>query len=53
MADDLVDVFVSRDLDSFVSDREKAAVDDWLSNSDAVLHVMRDHPYHQAKILGK
>jgi hypothetical protein len=53
MADQLVDVFVSRDLDSIVTDRETAAVQQWLDNSTAVLHVMRDHPLHNVKILGK
>jgi hypothetical protein len=30
--DPLVDVWISRDLDSVVTYREKAAVDDWLEN---------------------
>jgi hypothetical protein len=45
------DVMISRDTDSRLSLREKLAVDDWLmSNKD--FHIMRDHPYHTAVILG-
>lgn len=46
-----VDVFISRDTDSRLSYREKAAVEQWL-NSDKILHIMRDHPYHGYPILG-
>jgi hypothetical protein len=49
-ADADVDVVIFRDTDSRVSIREKLAVDDWLS-SDKSFHIMRDHPYHSAKIL--
>jgi hypothetical protein len=42
---------VSRDTDSRLSEREKAAVDEWL-NSDKDFHIMRDHPYHATAILG-
>jgi hypothetical protein len=42
---------ISRDVDSRLSYREKAAVDEWLdSNKD--FHIMRDHPYHNIPILG-
>lgn len=44
------DVFISRDTDSRLSYREKAAVDDWLA-SDKDFHIMRDHPYHAVPIL--
>jgi len=45
------DVMISRDTDSRLSLREKMAVDEWLkSNKD--FHIMRDHPYHTALILG-
>jgi hypothetical protein len=38
-------------LDSRFSDREQAAVQEWLeSNKD--FHFMRDHPNHGTKILG-
>lgn len=40
-----VDVFVSRDCDSRLSERDAAAVSAWL-DSDAMLHCMRDHPSH-------
>ena len=46
-----VDVMISRDVDSRLTVREKAAVDDWLA-SDKDFHIMRDHPYHNAPILG-
>ena len=38
-----VEVMLSRDTDSRLTLREKAAVDDWLS-SGKLFHVMRDHP---------
>jgi hypothetical protein len=45
------DIMISRDTDSRLSAREKAAVDEWLaSNKD--FHIMRDHPYHRTEILG-
>ena len=46
-----VDVMISRDTDSRLSEREKAAVDDWM-NSGKGFHIMRDHPYHRTEILG-
>jgi len=49
--DDDVDVVLSRDTDSRLGVREKAAVDDWL-RSDKDFHIMRDHPQHTAIILG-
>ncbi len=48
---------IFRDADSRLSTREKLAVDEWINNDDAI-HIMRDHPHHQAndenhfKILG-
>jgi hypothetical protein len=45
------DVMISRDTDSRLSVREKSAVDEWM-NSDKDFHIMRDHPYHNALILG-
>ena len=41
----------SRDLDSRISSREVAAVNEWL-RTDEPLHVMRDHPGHKASIYG-
>jgi hypothetical protein len=46
-----VEVMISRDTDSRLSAREKAAVDEWLE-SDKGFHIMRDHPAHQTEILG-
>jgi hypothetical protein len=46
-----VDVFISRDCDSRISEREISAVNEWLS-SDKLFHIMRDHPYHTSRILG-
>ncbi|XP_071535845.1 uncharacterized protein [Panulirus ornatus] len=51
MADPLVVEFLVRDTDSVVLPREVSAVDQWLTNSTAVLHVMRDHPSHNGLIL--
>jgi len=45
------DIMISRDTDSRLSLREKLAVDEWLM-SDKDFHIMRDHPYHNAVILG-
>jgi hypothetical protein len=51
--DPLVDVWISRDLDSIVTYREKAAVDDWLTNfSDKELHIMTDNSQHYWTIAG-
>lgn len=49
--DPSVDIMISRDTDSRLSIREKLAVDEWLS-SNKDFHIMRDHPYHAAPILG-
>lgn len=46
-----VDVFLSRDCDSRFTDREVAAINEWLQ-SDKDFHIMRDHPYHTVPILG-
>lgn len=43
--DGTVDAFISRDSDSRLSDRDAAAVTDWL-RSDATFHCIRDHPSH-------
>ena len=44
-SDDDVDVFISRDCDSRLSEREVAAVQEWLDGPKLV-HSMGDHPYH-------
>lgn len=46
-----VEIMLSRDTDSRLSQREKLAVDEWVS-SDKGFHIMRDHPYHQIEICG-
>ena len=43
--DEDVEVFFSRDVDSRISRREKAAVDEFI-NSDKEFHIIRDHPGH-------
>ncbi len=50
-SEDDVDVFISRDCDSRISEREAAAVLQWL-DSPKLIHVMRDHPHHSTPILG-
>ncbi|XP_040581410.1 uncharacterized protein [Lepeophtheirus salmonis] len=49
--DPQVDIIGSRDLDSVFTEREVAAVQEWM-NSDKILHAMRDHPQHKTEILG-
>jgi FkbM family methyltransferase len=44
-SDSEVDRFCARDIDSRLSNREKAAVDAWIE-SGKKFHVMRDHPSH-------
>ena len=45
--DPFVSVWISRDLDSIVTFREKAAVDDWIMNyPNKELHIMNDHICH-------
>lgn len=48
--DKTYDVVLSRDLDSRLSTREKAAVEQWIE-SDKTLHIMRDHPAHDYPIM--
>lgn len=50
-AADSNDIMISRDTDSRLGLREKAAVEEWLK-SDKDFHIMRDHPYHAIEILG-
>jgi hypothetical protein len=49
--DEDVNIFLSRDCDSRISNREFMAVKEWLL-SDKDFHIMRDHPYHTVPILG-
>lgn len=46
-----VDIFLCRDCDSRISQREVDAVNEWLL-SDKDFHIMRDHPCHAVPILG-
>jgi hypothetical protein len=50
-SEDDVDVMISRDCDSRLNNRERDAVNEWLS-SDKGFHIMRDHPWHNTSILG-
>lgn len=42
---------MSRDLDSALTQRERAAVDEWLASNKS-FHSMRDHPLHAVPMLG-
>ena len=44
--DPSVSVMVSRDLDSRISSREQAVVEEWLDQSNLPFHIIRDHPGH-------
>lgn len=46
-----IDIMISRDCDSRLSLRERAAVYEW-EKSDKGFHTMHDHPYHTVPILG-
>ena len=46
-----LEALISRDTDSRLNLREKAAVDAWLA-SDKGFHIMRDHPHHGYPVLG-
>ncbi|XP_027230193.2 uncharacterized protein [Penaeus vannamei] len=50
MGDPTVDVFLSRDTDSWVLEREAKAVKEWL-RSGLTYHVMHDHPKHKPIIM--
>jgi len=50
-SEDDVDIFISRDIDSRLNEREQAAVFEWLE-SDKDIHCMRDHIEHNVPILG-
>lgn len=45
MSENGIKVMVSRDTDSRLCSREKAAVDQWL-DSEKGFHIMKDHPWH-------
>lgn len=51
--DENVDIWLSRDLDSILNEREKVAVDDWLMTyPDKELHIMTDNLNHYWTIAG-
>lgn len=45
-----VEIMISRDTDSLIGPREIAAVNEWL-DSGKKFHIMRDHTYHDVKIM--
>jgi len=44
------DIFISRDADSRITDREMKFVNEWV-NSDKVFHIIRDHYKHKWEIM--
>ena len=50
LLDPTVDLFMARDTDAEIIEREASAVDEWL-RSNFTFHVMRDHQLHDAPIL--
>jgi len=46
-----VDIFLSRDADSRITDREIKLVNEFI-NSNKIFHIIRDHPGHGTEILG-
>jgi hypothetical protein len=51
LADSLVDIYMSRDIDSPILERETTIVYAWL-DSKQTMHIIRDHPEHNVPILG-
>ncbi|RNA36727.1 hypothetical protein BpHYR1_050669 [Brachionus plicatilis] len=51
IGDTFVDLFMSRDLDSDLLQREIDSVQEWLSSNN-IGHIMRDNPAHGTYILG-
>lgn len=53
LMDPTVDRLLPRDSDSLITAREVDAVHDWITNSNATFHIMRDHWFHcDTQILG-
>ncbi|CAF4039394.1 unnamed protein product [Rotaria sordida] len=50
LGDPYVDIYMSRDIDSPIYQRELLSVNQWLL-SDKLYHIMRDHPHHNDVIL--
>ncbi|KAL7636903.1 UNVERIFIED_CONTAM: hypothetical protein RMT77_012661 [Armadillidium vulgare] len=51
LGDSFVSKFLVRDVDSFILEREVAAVNEWLKDYGTLIHAMRDHPSHNGLIL--
>lgn len=51
ISDPDVNIMICRDTDSRLSNREAEAVKEF-ENSHMMFHIMRDHPYHNAFVLG-
>ena len=49
-SEDDVEIMISRDTDSRLTNREVEAVNAWIA-SDKSFHIMRDHPYHRYQIM--
>lgn len=49
-SDPSVEIFISRDCDSRLNEREAAAVNEWL-NSSYFISCIQDHPYHLSRIM--
>jgi hypothetical protein len=47
-----VEVMISRDCDSRLSQREKACVDKWLNTEGRYVHTIRDTCVHQSQMMG-
>ncbi|CAL8135289.1 unnamed protein product [Orchesella dallaii] len=52
LGDPTVDIFLVRDMDSFLQARDAAAVQDWIENTTAAFHSFHDHPLHPDRVLG-
>jgi hypothetical protein len=46
-----IDIFISRDADSRITDREMDLVNKWIESNKS-FHIIRDHEYHRTEILG-
>lgn len=46
-----VERFIIRDADSRINQRDIACINHWIK-SDKEFHIIRDHPYHNTKIMG-
>ena len=51
LGDPTVRMFMIRDADNGLSEREKFAVEEWIA-SKKDFHGMRDHPYHNYEVMG-